>query len=182
MYERQRAHFGYLPNYATVFCHRPRLMQLWAELQNGIRETIDRRRFELVTLAAAHALRSSYCSLAHGKTLTEFFAPAEVAAIANGDPEAPLSEAEFAMVRFARQVAIDASGVRQDDVDELLRHGLSDAEIFDIAATAAARAFLSKVVEVLGALPDPAFRDLDPQLRQALTVGRDIEDDRIGAR
>ena len=36
MYERQQAHWGYLPNYAKVFCHRPEIMKLWAQLQAGI--------------------------------------------------------------------------------------------------------------------------------------------------
>ena len=28
MYERQEAHYGYVPNYAKVFCHRPEIMKL----------------------------------------------------------------------------------------------------------------------------------------------------------
>jgi alkylhydroperoxidase family enzyme len=64
MYERQQASFGYVPNYAKVFSHRPELMSRWASLLAGVRGSIEPRRFELVTLAAARALRSSYCSLA----------------------------------------------------------------------------------------------------------------------
>ena len=37
MYERQSSFFGYLPNYARVFSHRPEVMRLWADLQNGVR-------------------------------------------------------------------------------------------------------------------------------------------------
>jgi alkylhydroperoxidase family enzyme len=70
MYARQQAAYGYVPNYAKVFCHRPEVMKLWADLLYGIRRNLDRRRLELVTLAAAHEVRSSYCSLAHGKALT----------------------------------------------------------------------------------------------------------------
>ena len=73
MYERQQAHYGYLPNYAKVFCYRPEIMGLWAQLQSGIKRHMDRSRYELVTFAAANALRSTLCSLAHGKLLTEFF-------------------------------------------------------------------------------------------------------------
>ena len=61
MYDRQQAHYGYVPNYARAFCHRPHVMALWAQLQNGIRREMDKRRFELVTFAAAHALRSTPC-------------------------------------------------------------------------------------------------------------------------
>lgn len=171
MYLRQQRRFGYLPNYATVFCHRPQLMKLWADLQAGIRRNMDARRFELATLAAALALRSSYCSLAHATVLSESFSAEELLAIATGQ-EGPLSPAETAMMRYAAKVARDASSVDADDVRTLKAHGFSDAEVFDIAITAAGRAFFSKVVEGLGALPDAAYRDMPDALRGALSVGR----------
>ena len=67
MYDRQQAHYGYVPNYARAFCHRPHVMALWAQLQIGIRREMDKRRFELVTFAAAHALRSTPCSIAQAR-------------------------------------------------------------------------------------------------------------------
>lgn len=176
MYDRQQAHYGYLPNYARVFCYRPELMKLWADLQKGIRRHVEPRRFGLVTLAAARALRSSYCSLAHGRALTEYFTADEVRAIADGDPSGPLSPAEVAMMDFAARVAGDAAAVTAADVDTLKSQGFSDAEVFDVAVTAAARAFFSKVVEGLGAQPDTEFHALDESLKAALTVGRPIAD------
>ena len=79
------------------------------------------------------------------------------------------------MIRFARLVARNATAVRPDDVEELKRHGFADAEIFDIAAAAAGRAFFTKVIESLGADADLAFGNIDASLKQALMVGRAIE-------
>src|SRR5690606_4887805 len=119
MYERQFLHYGDVPNYALVFCHRPEIMRLWAQLLSGIKRHMDKRRFELVTFAAAHALRSTLCSLAHGKTLTEFLSAAEVIAIARGDAPESLTDAEAAMLEFVRKVARDASSVTSCDVERL---------------------------------------------------------------
>ena len=78
-------------------------------------------------------------------------------------------------MRFARRIARDAAHISADEVATLReRHGLSDAEIFDIAAIAASRSFFTKVLDALGSLPDQAFLKLDPELRRALTVGRPI--------
>ncbi len=176
LYRRQQEAFGYVPNYARAFCHRPELMVLWAELQRGIRRHIEPRRYELVTFAAAHALRSSYCSLAHGRVLTEYFSAEAVCAIARDAEPSPLSAPERAMMRYARKVAVNAASVTAADVAELKAHGFDDAEIFDIAAAAAARAFFTKVVDGVGAAPDSAFAALDPSFRDALTVGRPIDD------
>ncbi len=175
MYERQQAHYGYLPNYAKVFCYRPEVMTLWAKMQSGIRRHMDKRRFELVTFAAATALRSTLCSLAHGKLLTEFISSEDVQSIARGEAPESLSQAESVMLAFSRKVARDASAVVANDVEQLRRHGFTDAEIFDIAATAAARAFWTKVLDSLGVEADAPFRAMNPEFRQALTVGKPVD-------
>lgn len=173
MYERQQAHYGYLPSYATVFCHRPEIMRLWAQLQSGIKRHMTKRRFELVTFVAAYELRSTLCSLAHGKALTEFLSADDVRALARGETPASLSDEEAEVVAFSRKVARDASSVTREDVQRLKKY-LSDGEVFDVAATAAARAFWTKVVESLGAQVDAPFRALDPQFKDALAAGRPI--------
>jgi len=175
MYERQQAHYGYLPNYAKVFCYRPEIMGLWAQLQSGIKRHMDRRRFELVTFAAANALRSTLCSLAHGKLLTEFLSMEDIRAIVRGEAPKSLSAAEAAMLVFSRKVARDASAVTADDVELLKQHGFTDAEIFDISATAAARAFWTKVLDSLGVEADAPLRAMSPEFKDALAVGRPID-------
>jgi uncharacterized peroxidase-related enzyme len=172
MYARQLAHWGFVPNYAKVFCHRPEIMGLWAQLQAGIKRHMDKRRFELVTFAAAHELRSTLCTLAHGKALAGIIPERDVVAIARGDTPSSLSPAEVAMVSFARAVARDASKIEAADVDHLRQHGFTDAEIFDIVATAAARSFWTKVIESLGVEAEPPFRELSPEFSSALVCGR----------
>jgi uncharacterized peroxidase-related enzyme len=175
MYERQHSHYGYLPNYAKVFCYRPEIMGLWAQLQSGIKRHMDKRRFELVTFAAANALRSTLCSLAHGKVLTEFFSMEDVQAMARGEAPKSLSAAEAVMMTFGRKVARDASAVSADDVELLKQHGFTDPEIFDISATAAARAFWTKVLDSLGVEADAPFHTMGREFRDALTVGKPID-------
>jgi len=172
MYDRQQAFWGFVPNYARVFCWRPELMGLWAQLQAGIKRNMDKRRFELVTFAAAHTLRSTCCSLAHGRALTQFFSQDDVQLMARGASPASLTAAEAAMMAFARKVARGAFAIVPADVTELKKHGFTDAEVFDITATVAARAFLTNLVEGLGVVPDAPFHELDSEFRDSLVVGR----------
>lgn len=158
MYQRQQAKYGYLPNYAKVFCYRPDTMKLWANLLAGIRgsESFQRnpKHFLLVTFAAARALKSESCMRAYRKMLGEYFSSTEVAAIAAGDTTAPLTEAEQAMMRFAEKVALDATTTTAEDVANLKQLGLTDADIFDVVAAAAGRAFFTKVLDGLGVTLD----------------------------
>ena len=174
MYARQQAAWGYVPDYAKVFCHRPEVMARWGRLLAEIKRPMDRRTFELVTFVAAHELRNTACTLAHGKALREFFNDEHIVAIAAGKVDAVLGDAEAALVRFARQIARDASRVTWGQVRALKDLGYSDAEIFDVAATAAGRAFFTKVLDALGVEPDAPFRGLEPAFRQPLAVGRPI--------
>ena len=176
MYERQQKSWGYVPNYAKVFCHRPEILDLWANMLDGIRSHVDPRRFELVTLAAAHALRSSYCSLAHAEALSKHFSVEDIRVMLedSADTVDSLSEGEVAMMAYARKVATNPSKITAGEVETLKSCGFSDAEIFDIAAVATALAFFSGLVEGLGAEADVSFMEMDEELRGVLTVGRPV--------
>jgi len=176
MYLRQQSAWGYVPNYARVFCHRPEVMARWGALLAEIKRPMDPRRFELVTFAAAHELRNTACTLAHGRKLCEFFSEGDIVAMAGEEPIGTLTEAEQTMLRFARQVARDASAITPAQVDEMKARGFSDAEMFDIAAAAAGRAFFTKVLDALGATLDSPFLALDDTFRLPLTVGRAIDE------
>lgn len=175
MYERQQSAWGYVPNYAKVFCHRPEVLARWGRLLAEIKRPMDLRRFELVTFAAAHELRHTACALTHGKALAAFIGEEQVLALALGDDTDQLSDAEKAIARFARKIAADASRITSGDVGVLRSHGLSDEEIFDIAATAAGRAFFTKLLDSLGVEGDAGLRQMSESLRETLTVGRPID-------
>jgi len=175
MYEQNQARYGYVPNYAKVFGMRPQVMDGWAQLQKSIRSTMDSRRYELVTLAAARALRCSYCALAHGQALeSQFFSTQDLTRIALEIEGSTLEPTEAAVMAFAEKVVRQADAVTPEDVEVLRKHGLDDGEIFDVAAAAAARCFFSKVLDALGTEPDSSYEALAPELRDALTVGRPI--------
>ena len=165
------------PNYQRAFALRPAVYDAWNALNGAIKADADLRRHEIATVAAARRLRSSYCTLAHGKVLADDHLGADAVRALVSDPAtAGLSEAEQAVFDLADKVAADATTVTQDDVDRLRAHGLTDAEVLDVILAAAARAFFTKVVDAVGAQPDPHFHDLDPAFRDALTVGRPIAD------
>jgi uncharacterized peroxidase-related enzyme len=176
MYRDTQSRLGYVPNWAQAFSLRPGVLDGWVGLLRAIRSNLSERAYELSTLAAARALRSSYCSLAHGTVLADaVFDPAAVTAIAEGAGDAPLEARERAMMRFVEKLVHGADQITAADVDVLRSHGYRDEEIFDLAASGAARCFFSKLLDALGVEPDSRFNQLDPALRRALTVGRPVD-------
>jgi len=179
MYQQAARRFGYIPNWAQALSLRPGVRDGWAALLTSIQSNLPVRTYQLATLAAARALRSSYCSLAHGSVLADkVFDSATVTAIMKDAHEAPLEPGERAMMAFVEKVVLNADRVSHADIDVLGSHGYHDEEIFDVAAAAAARCFFSKLLDALGVQADSTFNDLDPTLRVALTVVRPIADRR----
>lgn len=175
VYAAMRQTMGYVPEYTKVFMTRPEVYEAWGTLVGAVAANMDARRYELVTLAAAQRLRSSYCSLAHGKILNEQFLTAkQLCAVVVDRQEAGLDEVDVAVMDLAEKVADDALQVREGDIQRLRGLGLDDTEIADVVYAAAARSFFSKTLDALGAQPDTVYRQLEPELQQVLAVGRPI--------
>jgi uncharacterized peroxidase-related enzyme len=162
-------------NYERAFADHEDVYAAWAQLIGAIRSRMDQRRYELVTLAAARRLRSSYCSLAHGRVLLEQFGE-PVDRIARDRHAAGLDQVDVAVMDLAEHVVDDASSIDEAELQRLRDVGLSDGEIMDVVLAAAARCFFAKTTDALGVLPDATYRELDPELLEVLVVGRPIAD------
>ncbi len=102
----------------------------------------------------------------------QVFSAEQLAAIAEDYHNAGLNPQEVAIMEFAEKLTLHAYATRQEDVDKLRAHGLSDEEILDIVLTAAARNFWSKALDALGTETDIKYLDLEPNVRKALQKGR----------
>ncbi|MDV3222778.1 carboxymuconolactone decarboxylase family protein [Intrasporangium sp.] len=177
-YESQRASWGFLPNYAAAFSHRPEVAQAWQALNLAIRGGMDRRRYEIATIAAARARHSTYCTVAHSLFLRDVCDDEEAMRSITVRPDGSgLEEEDRAVYEFATAVATDASQVAASDVERLRAVGLSDAEIADVTFAAAARCFFAAVLDGLGAQLDPETAAAFPaDLLDAMVVGRPVAD------
>ncbi|MEX1271735.1 MAG: peroxidase, partial [Acidimicrobiia bacterium] len=168
---------GFLPEFTEVFSHHPDAYAAWIQLIGAVRRQMDSRRCELVTLAAARALRSSYCTTAHGKILSDrWYEPDTVIALVSDHRTAGLDAVDIALMDFATRVAVDPTSITEREVDHLRELGLSERDILDVVLAVAARCFFATVIESMGAQPDRELLDpLPPNLRDALLVGRQPE-------
>lgn len=180
VYGAATAQFGFLPNWAVALAGGPAVLAAWQQLNVTIRDGMDRRRYELATIAAAQALRSTYCAIAHTWVLSQkldLVAADELPQMLTDRAHAAgLSDVERAVMDFAEQVARDAAAVTEADVQRLRDLGLSDDDVLDVALAAGARCFFAAVLDAVGAQADHELGDaLGPELTRLLTVGRPVE-------
>jgi uncharacterized peroxidase-related enzyme len=102
-----------------------------------------------VTLAAARALRSRHCLLAHGDRMRVLMADDQLARLAADYRDADLTDAEVAMMAYAEKVSTASDTMADADSLRLRQAGFSDREIVDITLAAAARNYYSRAIQAL---------------------------------
>jgi uncharacterized peroxidase-related enzyme len=157
---------GYVPSHTSAMAMNPEAYRVWEQLTGAIARPMGKRRYELVTIAAAMAIGSRSCVLAHVNRSVDVISEQELLGIAADFHSAGLSEAEVAMMEFARKVSTASSAMTDADGQRLREVGFDDTEIVDIALAAAARNYYARALHALGVEPDvPA--ELDPAIRDA---------------
>ena len=178
MYAADRERQGYVSNHTKTFSLHPEAYTAWLALNGAIKGGMDLRRYELATVAAARRLRSSYCSLAHGKALLEqgMLEEADLVRVMQAEPAETLDEVDRAVIELADRVAAGAADLTEADLQPLRELGLADADILDVILAAAARCFFSAVLDATGTQADAALvSHFSPEALAALTVGRPVE-------
>ena len=167
IYERQKSQMGFVMAAARCFTARPDLLPIRSGFSLGLRE------WRLITLVAAKHIPSTYCSYVYSKQLIGDLGSREaVLAVYQDFRTAGLPDRDVEMLSYAEKIAQDASQISEVDVDRLRAVGFTDREICDIALCASFRCFVSRFFDAVGAGPEAAFIDEDPEYRAALTVGR----------
>lgn len=176
--QSQRNSWGFVPNYTAAFAGRADVAAAWNALILTIRDGMDRHRFEIATIAAARARRSTYCTVAHSKFLRDVCGdPDTLQQIADTPDGSSLVGADRVVYEFATLVASDPASITVDDIAVARAAGLDDTEIADVVFAAAARCFFTAVLDGAGAQVDPELADAFPQgTLQSMLVGRPVAD------
>lgn len=150
IYDADRRSLGYVPSHTKAMSLNPEAYLAWESLTQAISSSLGIRRYELVTLAAAQAIGSGHCRLAHGKKTLRIIGEEQLRAIAKDFHDAGLPEAEVAMMDYAVKLSTDAASMTESDAQRLSDFGFSDREIADITLAAAARNFFSRALLAMG--------------------------------
>ena len=112
---------------------------------------LTRRDHELIATVVSQQNCTRYCTVSHIEFLRRATGDeALVRAIESGAPDAPLTEAERAMIDFAVQVTRDATAVTRAHHDQLRAVGFDDRGILQITLIAAWFNYINRVADSLG--------------------------------
>jgi hypothetical protein len=160
-------------NFERAFAERPEIYAAWVRRGQG-RDGPEALRARYAGGCPAAALELLLPRARVGVLASQFGEP--VRNIVLDRRAAGLDEIDVAVMDLAERVVADATSIGDADLRPLRDLGLTETEIMDVGLAAAARCFFSKALDALGVLPDAGYRDLEPELREALVVGRPIAD------
>jgi uncharacterized peroxidase-related enzyme len=149
LYAEDVADLGYVPSHTRVMALNPEAVRGFEQLIRAIAIPMGKRRYELVTLAAAEAIGSQACLLAHSRKSLSVLDAEQIARILRDYRDAGLTDAEVAMMDYAARLSSDSSSMTDADSQRLRDVGFSDREIVDITMAAAARNFYSRSLHAL---------------------------------
>lgn len=169
IYGKDLAADGFVYSHTQVMAINPEAHEAFEALVKAIVPSIGVRTYELATLAAARAIGSPHCLLAHGrKTLrADAMDEGQLERAARDYTDADLSEADVAVMRFAERLSTDAASMTDADAQALRDAGFTDRQIVDIALSAGIRNHYSRVLQAL-AVPVEDVPGLSPALTEAL--------------
>lgn len=154
-YDDDVAERGYVTNISRLWVHAPALRKQVLDAANeAARQAgLSTRDQAVVITAMATSLGDSYCALVWGNRLTERAGELVARDVIRGEFDR-LPDRDRLLAAWARRVTVDPNATIAEDVAQLRRLSMSDAQILALTTFAALRRAFASVNDALGLPPD----------------------------
>ena len=157
---------GFLPNVLAAFSFDAVKLRAFSDMYNDLMlgsSGLSKLEREMVAVVVSAANQCHYCLVAHGAAVREM----------SGDPilgeelvtnwrVAPLTPRQRAMLEFAHLLTVASAEVEEADRAALRVHGLSDRDIWDLAAVTAFFNMSNRIASAVDMRPNTQYH---PQAR-----------------
>jgi uncharacterized peroxidase-related enzyme len=164
VYEANRAKLGFVPNVFRAYAKRPEhfraFMQYHDVLMRGP-SGLSRAEREAIVVAVSSENRCLYCVVAHGAALRILGKdPVLAEQIAINWRTADLSPRLRTILAFASRVNEPGFVAADEEIGALHDAGLSDGDVWDIAAIAAFFGFSNRMAGLMDMRPNAEFYEM----------------------
>jgi len=152
---------GFVPNVFLKLAQRPDEFRAFFAYHDALMEKdvgLTKAEREMVVVATSAVNQCLYCVIAHGAVLRiRAKQPLLADQIAVNYRKADITPRQRAMLDFAVKVTTESHRVGEQDFAMLEQHGLSNDEIWDIAAISAFFGMSNRIANVTNMLPNDEF-------------------------
>jgi uncharacterized peroxidase-related enzyme len=152
---------GFVPNVFLTLAARPDEFRAFFAYHDALMEKdsgLPKAEREMIVVATSAANQCHYCVIAHGAILRIRAKNAKIAdQIAVNYRKADITPRQRAMLDFAMKVSRSAETIGPADFEEIVGHGFSDDDIWDITAITAFFALSNRMANVIDMKPNVEF-------------------------
>lgn len=156
---------GFVPNVLLAYAHAMPKLETFAAFYNELMlapSGLSKLEREMIAVVVSHENRCWYCLVAHGAAVRQLSGTPALgeALVMNYRHAEGLTGRQRAMLDFASKIATDSAKIEENDRQALREAGVSDAEIWDIAAVASFFAMSNRMASAVGMQPNAAYHTL----------------------
>jgi uncharacterized peroxidase-related enzyme len=152
---------GFVPNVFLALAHRPDELRAFLAYHDALMEKesgLSKADREMIVVATSANNDCQYCVVAHGAILRiRARNPLLADQVAINYRKADITERQRAILDFAIEVSDDSRSIGDADLESLRSHGLSDEDVWDIAAIAALFGLSNRMANFLSLRPNDEF-------------------------
>lgn len=152
---------GFLPNVLIALAHRPDEFRAFIAYNNAVmakQSGLTAAEKEMIIIAHSAKNGCQYCVQSHGAALRLASGNSTIAdQVAINYHEADLTPRQHTMIKFAMKVSDNSRAINEEDFETLRGHGLSDEDIWDIAAITSFFNLSNRMMNFAAIRPDDEF-------------------------
>ena len=152
---------GFIPNVFLAFTHRPDEFRAFFAYHDAlmIKESgLSKGEREMIVVATSGLNECIYCVVAHGAILRiREKDPLIADQIATNYRKPDISARQRAMLDFAVKVSRSAQEVSEQDIENLMKQGFTEEDVWDIGSISALFALSNRIANMAGIRPNDEF-------------------------
>ncbi len=161
LFAKARENLGFVPNVFQAYAYRPDRMRAWfghfkqLHIPSDHLSSADR---EMIAVVVSMTNGCLYCLVAHGAALREALGdPVMADRITLDWRRAELNERQRAICEYAELLTKAPVTASEEHIKELMRLGLTQEEVWDVAEIAAMYNFTNRLAMATGQLPNREY-------------------------
>ena len=152
---------GLVLNVLVAYAHNPDKLRAFSLMYNTLmlgRSGLSKLEREMIAVAVSALNRCWYCLVAHGAAVRVLFGSPELGeALVMNHQYTDITPRQHTMIEFARKMTTGSAVIGEVERDALRGHGFTDANIWDIAETAAFFNMSNRLTSAIAMVPNPEY-------------------------
>lgn len=164
LFDKCQEKLGLIPNVLVAYAFNPAKLSAFGQMYNDLMlgsSGLSKLEREMIAVVVSAQNRCWYCQVAHGAAVRVLSEKPELGeALVMNYRVAPLNRRERAVLDFAIKMTVESAAIEEGDRQELRDAGLTDLDIWDVAAIAGFFNMSNRMASAVGMEPNPDYHGM----------------------